>query len=125
MIIRELEPAEAIEFGRTMPYALIRTLSEVSLGHTPPELPSPEEILEARFFSADAEVRIVLNGETLCAALLSEEPGAETVDRTLTLQNPQFGKSVSLRHLIRYDEDGQASLSSGRLYDWKEGAQNA
>lgn len=121
MKIKELRPEEAFALGKAMPYALLRTLSTFNLGRTPAEFPPAEEILEARFFSRDAEIRIVFNGDSLYAALLSEDAEDEYIDHELSLENSRFGKKIYVRHVIRYDEDGQASMSSGRLYDWEGG----
>ena len=110
---------DALERGRTQPYALIRSISSVSIGPTPTTFPPTEELLEARFFSEQGEYRIFHNGTELAAAYLTEEPDEEYIESDYALENDK-SQRIYVRQTIGYDEDGQAVLHSGRLTGWKE-----
>lgn len=47
----------ALEAGQKLPFAWVRSLSQVALGRTPLAA-DLEELLEARFFSRDREIRL-------------------------------------------------------------------
>lgn len=125
MKIRNMTPEDALAFGMVLPYALIRTISSFSLGPTPAAPPALDELLEARFFSAEKEYRILHDGAGLVAVYLTEEPDEEYLEQRFTLANRQFGMRIVMRQPIEYDEDGQAMLRSGRLCGWEGGNQNA
>ena len=59
---------EALAGGMPLPYALVRSLSQVSLGPTPGEPPMLDELLETRFFDEKQEVRLFRREGVLCAA---------------------------------------------------------
>lgn len=119
MNTERLTITDAIERGRTLPYALIRSISSFYLGPTPLSLPPTEEILEVRFFSAEGEYRIFHNGTELAAVYLTEELDEEYIDSAYVLEN-NAAQTIFVRQTIGYDEDGQAVLHSGRLTGWKE-----
>ena len=114
-----LDIEQAVALGLAQPYAYITRLSEVTVGPTPPDF-SPEELLEARFFGPDREVRIWA-GETGLEAICLEDDGQ---DDFLDLPNREirsarFGKELTLRRYLDYDKDGQAYICATRLVDWK------
>lgn len=119
MKTEKLTVEEALILGKAFPFALIRSISSFSLGYMPKEFPPTEELLEARFFSDAEEIRIFHDGERLRAVRLTEQDGEETIDSTYKIENKQYGARIHLRQAVRYDEDGQASLSSGRLIGWE------
>lgn len=116
-----LEAGQALSRGRTLPYALIRSLSRVTLGPTPDEI-DLDELIEARFFDSEQEVRI-FHGETgLQAARLWDGTEDTVIQRTYQLANEAvFGRFVTVHQLLRFDEDGQACVSCTRLAGWKGG----
>ena len=123
MSTEEMNWQDALALGQKLPFALIHSLSAVSFGHVPTELP-PLEILEARFFSETEELRLFRDGDRLRAARVSESAEDETIDRRLAIENPRFGKWLYQRQAVLYDEDGQAYLSSPRLCGWEGGAEH-
>ncbi|MBD5098386.1 MAG: hypothetical protein HDT35_02355 [Clostridiales bacterium] len=116
-----LEVGQALSRGRALPYAMIRALSRVTLGPTPDEI-DLDELIEARFFDSEQEVRI-FHGETgLQAAHLWEGTEDTVIERTYKLANNAiFGRSVTIHQLLHFDEDGQACVSCTRLAGWKGG----
>lgn len=116
-----LEVSQALELGMTLPYALIRSLSSVTLGPAPEKI-ELDELIEARFFDSEQEVRI-FQGETgPQAARFWEEAGDAVIKRTYQLANTAlFGQAIAVRQLLDFDEDGQAYVSWTRLAGWKGG----
>ena len=53
----ELQVDQALEQGLSLPYAMIRSYSQVVLGNTPQAV-DEEELIEARFFDAENEIRL-------------------------------------------------------------------
>lgn len=112
----------ALEQGLTLPFALVQSLSCVTLGKTPENVDTTE-LLEARFFDAKEEIRIFRRDDALCAVKLEEEPEDCPLEETYSLDNRRFGGSVTVRHTLRGDEDGQMFVSATRLCGW-EGEKN-
>lgn len=110
---------EALERGRALPWALVRSMSEVTLGRTPAEI-NREELMEARFFSPGEEIRVFRNGGELAAARLEEEPGDSQITRTYDIENPKFGAAITVCFALEADEDGQTNLATARLTGWEE-----
>lgn len=120
MKTESLTVREALERGIKLPWALIRSLSQVTLGPIPTDV-SQEELIEARFFDADEEIRVFHSCGKLQAVRLLGEPGDNTLERTYEIENPKFGKKFTVRYLLEADEDGQTCLATARLTGW-EGA---
>ena len=118
MKTERLTAAEAIERGRVLPWALVRCLSRVTLGPVPAEI-DPEELIEARFFSADEEIRVFRSCGELQAVRLCGEPGDNTLERTYLVKNPRFGSALTVCRLLEADEDGQMNLTTARLTGWE------
>lgn len=116
---------QALEKGKQLPYAMIRSLSKVELGNTP-ESVDLEELLEARFFDKSQEVRIFRKEQGLQAALIKADSGEEDCFvETYTLANQSlFGKELRVCYHLAYDEDGQAYVEVGRLVGWKGESEN-
>lgn len=120
MKIETMDVKTALERGLALPFALVRSLSTVTLGPTP-ETVNEAELLEARFFDADREIRVFRGVAGLQAACLTAEEGDHTLERKCALSNPQFGKTVTLCRQLEFDEDGQAYVSASRLTGWEGG----
>lgn len=120
-MVERLEVSQALDRGKALPYALIRSLSRVTLGPTPKDIDLPE-LIEARFFSSDEEVRI-FQGETgLQAACVWEGSGDTVIEHTDKLANKAlFGRSMTVRQHLSFDEDGQAYVALTRLAGWEGG----
>lgn len=109
---------EALDQGTALPWALVRTLSAVSLGPSPAQI-DQDELIEARFFGPEAEIRLFrINGQ-LRATLLSAETDDSVIKRTYKIENPTFGRSVTVSYTLKADEDGQVNLTSTRLTRWE------
>lgn len=109
---------EALERGRALPWALVRSLSEVSLGRTPAET-NLEELIEARFFSPGEEIRVFRANGAWAAARLEGEPGDSQITRTYDIENPRFGTAITVCYTLEADEDGQTGLAAARLTGWE------
>ena len=110
---------EALAYCKALPYALIRSLSSVSLGPTPGEPPMLDELLEARFFDEKQEVRLFHCNGVLYAARLVFEEGDSWIDKTYEVENKDLGEQVTVRHFLAFDEDGQCYISTSCLTGWK------
>ena len=120
MIREKLEVKEALERGRSFPWAMLRGFSRVTLGNTPPQTDA-EELLEACFFSPEAEIRLWREDGTLRAAFLAEEAGDRVLEERRSIENPAFGRALWVRRIIDFDEDGQAYVAGTRLCGWEGG----
>lgn len=110
---------EALERGRALPWALVRCLSQVSLGPVPADI-SREELLEARFFGVNEEIRVFRSCGQLRAVQLQGEPEDNLLERTYQIENPKFGKTLTVCYVLEADEDGQMNLTTARLTGWEE-----
>ena len=114
----------ALEAGQKLPFAWVRSLSQVALGRTPLAV-DLEELLEARFFSRDREIRIFPGEDGLRAVELTGEPEDPVIEEEYPVENPQFGRSITVTRVMDWDEDGQAYIAATRLSGWKEGKADA
>lgn len=118
-----LDVREALRRGSALPYGWLCTLSGVSLGPAPAEVPL-EELLEARFFGPEEEVRLFRREGELQAAALAEEPGDPVITETWPIQNKAlFGTALTVRQILDADEDGQCYVAAVRLAGWEGGAE--
>lgn len=112
---------EALDRGQALPFALVRSLSGVTLGPTP-ETVDLEELIEARFFSAGEEVRIFQGEVGLQAVCLTDGEGDIALDRPpYKLANKlKFGEATIMsKWVLDFDDDGQAFVACTRLTGWK------
>ena len=79
-----LNVQEAISAGLQMPFAMIRSLSQATLGYTPSRV-EETELLEARFFSGEQEIRVFLGEEGLQAVRVIGEAADHCLDETYQL----------------------------------------
>lgn len=113
---------EALERGRKLPYALIRSLSGVTLGPTPENV-DLSEVIEARFFHETEEVRLFRDETKLQAVCLTSDESDITIDKRCELANKSvFGKSITVKEILGFDGDGQAYIACTRLTGWEGGA---
>ena len=113
-----LNVEEALSRGRALPWALVRSLSEVTLGRTPAVI-DREELIEARFFSPGEEIRLFRADGGWMAARLEGEPEDAQITRTYDVENPKFGTAVTVCYTLEADEDGQTRLGTARLTGWE------
>lgn len=136
---QKLAPEAALEQGRQLPFAMIRTLDEVYLGPTAkwPDYEAlgkhPEALEEARFFDDTQEIRLFrterglqavrLQGEDwVCDTYWLEKAFVWRMMSQYGLTAEEVGDSITLAREIAYDEDGQAYVAATRLVTGKEGA---
>ena len=118
MRTERLTVQEALDRGHALPWAWVRCLSQVTLGPVPADI-SQEELIEARFFNTDEEIRMFRAGGQLRAIWLRAEPEDNTLERTWPIENPKFGQAVTVCYTLEADEDGQMSLGTARLTGWE------
>ena len=109
----------ALARGKELPWALVRSLSSVTLGPVPAELPPEDELLEVHFFSEAEEIRLFRDGAGLRAARLAEGPETPVIRREFEVENPAMGKTITVCWRIEADEDGQCALTGARLAGWE------
>ena len=120
MTFERLTAEEAIRRGLMLPFALIRTVSSVSLGNTPTQIET-DELLEARFFSDVQEVRLFRRDGQLQGAVLKQEAAKNYWEKAYRVENPALGSEIVVRYELEADEDGQTYVSAARLAGWKGG----
>ena len=120
MKTERLNVQEALNQGKTLPWALVRRLSSFTLGPAP-EMVDLDGLIGARFFSADEEVRLFRNEAGLRAVCLTSEEGDTTIEREHKLANPKFGGTITVRQVLVFDEDGQAFIAYTLLTGWEGG----
>lgn len=118
MRTEQMKIDEAVKRGLALPFALVRSLSQVTLGPTP-ETVALEELLEARFFDQAEEIRVFQGEDSLQAVQLIQEEDDICLEETRTLMNPVFGAEITIGKVVAFDEDGQAYLATTRLTGWK------
>lgn len=107
---------QALRLGLSEPYAYITRLSQVTVGPTPDVCPL-EELLEARFFGPEREIRIWLEEDDFFAVSLEDEDQDDCLeDLTRPIRRADcFGADLTLRRYVAYDADGQAYIRDTRL----------
>lgn len=114
-----LQLEDAIAKGLQLPYGFVKSYSTVALGRKPLLL-DPEELLEARFFDAQQEIRLFWREDVLQAVRLEREPEDVVVYRSYLLSNPaRFGKKIKVCQLLETDEDGQVYIAATQLAGWE------
>ena len=108
---------QAWGMGMRLPWVYLRSLSRVYLGKTPERL-TMDELLEARFFSEQQEIRIFLSEDGLKAVRLEEETADRFLEKEIAV-NSGFGSSYTVHYLLQADEDGQTNRTVARLAGWK------
>ena len=108
---------QAWEMGMQLPWVYLRSLSRVYLGKTPEGL-TMDELLEARFFSEQQEIRIFMSEDGLKAVRLEEETADSILEEEIAV-NSGFGSSYTVHYLLQADEDGQTNRTVARLAGWK------
>lgn len=120
MKVEKIRLRDALTRGRELPWALVRSLGSVTLGQPPVNI-SEDELLEARFFSADEEIRIFRYEDELRSVLIQDGAADEFVERTYAVSNPELGTEITVRTYLGFDDDGQAYPKTSRLTGWKGG----
>lgn len=99
-------------------YAWIQRIASVSIGDIKGDV-ELDDLIEARFFNENKEMHFFFDGEKLCAVETSledsETEGDGKVFDEKQMLRERFGKSVTIRSYIDYDEDGQAYVAYSAL----------
>lgn len=115
---------DAMEQAKSLPYAWVLQDSQVYLGRTDqfalPDLPA-EDWREARFFGPEGELRFIRCDDGRLEAFWLTETGDDVLDHTVPLL-PGFGRQLTLRRILDYDEDGQVSVAATRMLSWEGGS---
>lgn len=114
-----LSVQQALERGAALPWALVRSLSRVTLGPVPADVDT-DELIEARFFGPDQEVRLFQTEDGLRAVQLTAEPDDSTIEQVRPIADPAFGGSVTVIYTLQADEDGQMNIAYTRLAGWED-----
>ena len=85
----ELQADQALAQGLQLPYAMIRSYSQVTMGNTPTAV-DLTEVIEARFFNAETEVRLFRKDGKLCGAKLCGECGDIGTEESFRIENPEL-----------------------------------
>lgn len=122
MKFKKLSVEQAIDRAKTLPWALIYTYSRVILGeYSEVSNLNLDELLYARFFAEHEEVRLFRTEYGIQGSYLIEDPELDDcLEERYRLNNPQFGESIMIRHILKSDEDGQTYRAASHLAGWTE-----
>lgn len=113
----------ACDKAKTMPWAYIASYGSLTMGLTPEKILF-DEILDARFFGPEGELRLFRRGDVLEALWVDDTPCPRqldtTIDKIIKLKS-FYGKELTMRQHIVFDEDGQACIYTTRLAALKGG----
>lgn len=119
MKIESLTIETALSLGQSLPWAFVRSLGSVTLAATPVSI-QLNELLEARFFAEEQEIRLFQKDGVLCAVRLTQEANDDPITEVHLVEHPNFRGELTVCQDLDADEDGQMFLSSTRLSNWKE-----
>ena len=119
-----MEPEQALREGLNLRWAMVHTLSGLYLGETR-EWPGPgediwTELVQARFFDPEREIRIFRADGGLNAVCLQGGEDGEVI-REGRILLPEFGSTLSVVYDLEADEDGQYGIRDVRLTRWMGG----
>lgn len=118
MAATELTIDEALQRISAMPYAYIRSISKVTFGTAPSKL-DLEELIEARYFYGNSEIRLFRRNDELKAAEIFVSEAEQGIRRAYEIANPKLGSSYKMIELISFDTDGQANICDTMLTEWE------
>lgn len=118
MIYQALPVEDALRLAQAKPWAYIKNMSSMHLGENPVSL-DLTQVLDARFFDGQQEIRLLREEGTLHAYAFTKEADDDCIDSTGT-PLPGFGSSFTKHSYIRYDDDGQAYIAAVCLAGWRE-----
>lgn len=112
---------QAIEQGRNLTYIYFREYSRVVIGEMPITF-NEEQLLEARFFNENCEIRLFRTEQGLCAVKLTADPQDQYIEHRRAIANPKlFGEQLITRDYLAPDEDGQMCVAQTCMAGWKGG----
>ena len=111
MKCKPVQPEEALQQGKRLPYLLYYTYSQAYLGPVPQELPDLSQVLRLSFFGSREEIRLFRqDGETIRGVLMEEEEGDCPVRETFVIANPQFGGSITVANYLQQTRMARAAF---------------
>ena len=114
-----LDMHEALRRGKTLPFAWLCTLSKVTLGAVPSQIPL-DELVEARLFDGQQEIRLFWQEGKLSAVALTVEPNDIVIKNTYAIENSKlFGEKLTIWKVLGTDEDGQSYVAATLLAGWE------
>lgn len=108
---------EALKRSSDFPYSFIMEYSRLYIGKNNVKI-NPDELIEARFFGYGGELRVFKDDEGFKGFLLIETEEDDFIDKNVKLLHG-FGKTLTMRRLLDYDEDGQIFVKYTRMVEWK------
>ena len=112
----------SMDTAQEYPFCFVRCISSVYLGTVSQALYSRDEILEARFFDADRELRVFRDEDgALRAVELTVQPDDHRIKDTYVIDNARFGRTLTVRRILDADEDGQTYVKASCLCGWEGG----
>ncbi len=109
---------QGLSLGRTLPYALLRHRSTLTLGETPSEI-ALDTLVDGRFFSPSCEVHLFHRGGKFEAVCYSMEATDDCIVSHYPLENREFGRAITVSCEVLTDEDGQCYRGHSRLVGWE------
>ena len=93
---------------------MVTELSRVVIGKMPMDI-NWDELIEARFFDHDTEIRIFRENGELRARSVILQDDMPYIEKQYNKLQGNLGSKISVREYLTFDEDGQVCL-----YDWRE-----
>lgn len=117
MLVNKIENISSIDKTvENYRYVWIQGYDIVNLGEVKDVKINYDTIIEARFFSPDKELHIFPFGDEMCAVEIIKEDNDDYFEEKQMLRK-RFGKSITLRYYIDYEDDGQAYITNTVLSD--------
>ena len=110
---------QALQQAEKLQFVMVTELSRVVIGKMPMDI-NWDELIEARFFDHDTEIRIFReNGELRVRSVILQDD-MPYIEKQYNKLQGNLGSKISVREYLTFDEDGQAGVSAVCLYDWRE-----
>ncbi len=119
MMEKDLSLEEGFSLGKELPFLYQRGFSDLYIGPNKKDLgvDSLQSALELRFFSERKEIRFFLRDKEWKAVEISQED--EVIYSVHSIQNKIYGKTITLKKFLDYDEDGQCYVKATTLSGWE------
>lgn len=121
MLSQKLQLDTALAEAKALPFAYLKHFSSLTLGKNDPSALNREELLEARFFSEDCEIRILREENGLQAYAFCKETSDMPilVESGISDKCSGLGTKVKKWHYLSEDADGQCYVSAVCLCGWE------
>lgn len=121
MKTRSLNLEEAFGLALELPFFYQRNFSSLSLGENPKTITeaSLPQCFQLLFFDESREIRFFLHENQWKSLEISQEPEDEVIASVYPIQNKIYGKTITLKKFLDYDEDGQCYVKATTLSGWE------